>query len=246
MWLFVAAAIAAAFAVLATVSARRQDDARARMIGTERSTVETVRTLAGAAGEAAGSGSYREVVELSGQVEVGPGGPLSSPETGTDCVWFRHLVQRRYRKRSNDGKATTSNATETVTSETSDAPFLLRDETGEILVRPGGAVDGVRKALGEFRKTEASGRRREDTIGYEHEEWVLEAGTRLYAVGEVADEEGTLVLRNPPGGTLLLSTRTEEELLADAAGSARNLRVLAGVIGVVAAALAVAGVVGLF
>ena len=245
MGFLVVAALAAVVAVAAFLIGRSAEKRRGRMLATETSTVATLTTLAATAREAAGPGSYREVVELSGEAVPGPSGPLTSPETGTRCVWHSHTITRRYTEVSTDsqGKRTTSTKEETVTSETSETPFLLRDATGEIRVEPSVAVDGARKSLGEFREGRRGGGR--DTLGFEHEEWVLEPGTRLFVSGEVRDEDGGLVVRAPEEGDLVLTTKSEEQLLESAAGSARLAGIVAKVAGGAAVVLAVVGVTSL-
>lgn len=246
MGFLVVAAIAAVVAVVALLVGRSAQRRRGRMLATETSTVATLTTLAATAREAAGAGSYREVVELSGEAVPGPGGPLTSPETGTPCVWHSHTITRRYTQVSKDsqGNRTSSTEEETVTDEASETPFVLRDGTGEIRVEPSVAVEGARKSLSEFREGRRGGGR--DTIGFEHEEWVLEPGTRLFVSGEVCDEGGVLVVRAPAKGDLLITTRSEEQLLESAAGSARIAGIVSRVAAGAAVVLAVVGVVSLF
>ncbi|MBU2072938.1 MAG: E3 ubiquitin ligase family protein [Actinobacteria bacterium] len=242
---FLVALLAAVVAGIAWWTGRSATRRRGRLLATETSTVATLTEVAAAATGAAGAGSYREVVELSGEAHPGPGGRLTSPETGTPCVWHRHTVTRRYKKVTKDaeGKKSTSTAEETVTSETSSTPFVLRDGTGEVLVEASGGVDGARKSLSEFREGRRGGGR--DTIGFEHEEWVLEPGTRLFVAGEVSDDGGVLTLRKPAKGDLVVTTRSEEQLLDSAAGSARTASIVAKVAGAAAVVLAVVGLVSL-
>ena len=242
---FLVALLAAVVAGIAWWTGRSATRRRGRLLATETSTVATLTEVAAAATGAAGAGSYREVVELSGEAHPGPGGRLTSPETGTPCVWHRHTVTRRYTKvtKDADGKRTTSTAEETVTSQTSSTPFVLRDGTGEVLVEASGGVDGARKSLSEFREGRRGGGR--DTIGFEHEEWVLEPGTRLFVAGEVSDDGGVLTLRKPVKGDLVVTTRSEEQLLDSAAGSARTAGIVAKVAGAAAVVLAVVGLVSL-
>lgn len=245
MGFLVAAAVAAVVAGVAWWVRRSAERDRGRMLATETSTVATLTTLAATAREAAGEGSYREVVELSGEARPGPGGPLTSPETGTRCVWHSHTVTRRYTEVTKDAQGNRSSSTkeETVTDESSQVPFVLRDATGEVRIEPTVAVEGARKSLSEFRDGRRGGGR--DTIGFEHEEWVLEPGTRLFVSGEVTEEGGVLVLRAPAKGDLLITTRSEEQLLESAAGSARTAGIVSKVAAGAAAVLAVAGVVSL-
>ena len=234
---FLAALLAAVVAGIAWWTGRSATRRRGRLLATETSTVATLTEVAAAATGAAGEGSYREVVELSGEAHPGPAGRLTSPETGTPCVWHRHTVTRRYTQVTKDaeGKRTTSTAEETVTSETSSSAFVL--------VEASGGVDGARKSLSEFREGRRGGAR--DTIGFEHEEWVLEPGTRLFVAGEVSDAGGVLTIRKPAKGDLVVTTRSEEQLLDSAAGSARTAGIVLRVAGAAAVVLAVVGLVSL-
>lgn len=245
MGFLVAAAVAAVVSVVAWWMGRSAERERGAMLATETSTVATLRELAAAAAAAAGAGSYRELVELSGEAAPGPGGPLRSPETGTPCVWHRQVVTRRYTKVSKDaqGNRTSSTAEETVTSESSESAFVLRDATGEVLVEPTSGVDGARRTVSEFREGRRGGGR--DTIGFEHEEWVLEPGTRLFVRGEVSERDGRLVVGEPEKGDLVVTTRSEEQLLESAAGSARTAGIVSKVAAVAAVGLAVVGAVSL-
>ena len=237
---FLAALLAAVVAAIAWWTGRSATRRRGRLLATETSTVATLTKVAAAASAAAGPGSYREVVELSGEAHPGPAGRLTSPETGTPCVWHRHTVTRRYTQVTKDaeGKKSSSTAEETVTSETSSSPFVLRDATGEVLVEALADVDG-----GQFREGRRGGAR--DTIGFEHEEWVLEPGTRLFVTGEVSDAGGVLTIRKPAKGDLVVTTRSEDQLLESAAGSVRTSGIVMKVAAVAAVVLAVIGLVTL-
>jgi hypothetical protein len=78
---------------------------------------------------------------------------------------------------------------------------------------------------------------------YEYEEWVLPAGTPLFVSGEVAQYGEVLAIREPADGHLVISTKSEDELLKSGARNARLLEVgaVAGAVGGVA--LVVAGAV---
>jgi hypothetical protein len=68
-------------------------------------------------------------VELSGLALNGPEGPVAAPLSGSPCVWYRFRVE----KRAGDGKW------KVVDRGASEAPFILRDDTGECVVYPKGA-----------------------------------------------------------------------------------------------------------
>jgi E3 Ubiquitin ligase len=67
-------------------------------------------------------------VELDGVGMLPPGSTNKSPLTGTPCTWWSYQVEERDRE-----------GWSTIDSETSAAPFLLDDGTGQCLVDPRGA-----------------------------------------------------------------------------------------------------------
>ncbi len=104
MGFLLVAALAAVIAGVAWWTGRSAERKRGRLLATGTSTVATLTEVAAAASGAAGAGSYREVVELSGEAHPGPAGRLTSPETGTPCVWHRHTVTRRYTQVTEDAE----------------------------------------------------------------------------------------------------------------------------------------------
>lgn len=74
---------------------------------------------------------YREV---EGTVEAVPGPPLLAPLTRQPCCWYEAKVEKYVVRGSTDTGS--EGRWETVTSETSAAPFLVRDGTGVCLVDP--------------------------------------------------------------------------------------------------------------
>ncbi|WP_067436980.1 GIDE domain-containing protein [Nocardioides jensenii] len=202
------------------------------MLLTETSTTATLHELHQAATDAAGAGSYAEVVELDGTAKAGPRGLLVSEISKTECVWHKHRVTRRYKDvyRDKDGHRRTRTKEEVVTDSFTRDAFTLDDGEGTILVVPNAhGVTSARKSVSEFREAEAEGRSISfggfqiglgasdgDTIGFEYEEWVLLPETRVFVRGEARDRNGTLEVRDPKGREgLTISTESEDELLAD-------------------------------
>ena len=72
--------------------------------------------------------AHQGYVELVGEVLSLPGEPVLAPLTGIPCCWYRYKIEKQGDKhwRSVEG-------------DTSDALFLLRDETGDCLLDPEGA-----------------------------------------------------------------------------------------------------------
>lgn len=261
--LFVAAVVLAGFGAYSLWNARKARGAVGNLLSVETSTTAYVRQMHETATAAAGPGAYRERVELEGVVAPGPQGPLRSEVSGSECVWHRHTVTRHYEevRRDSEGRRRTSKRREKMADSTTRDPFVLRDAAGEILVVPVGGVRDARKSVSEFRDTD----RREETtdirlgsfslslpresrggtLGYEYEEWVLPAGTKVFVSGEVVDRGGQLEVRAPEDGELIVSTRSEDELLEESRGH-EKLNTLLGWGGLaLGAALAVAGLVTL-
>jgi len=94
---------------------------------------------------------------------------LTAPDTKTPCLYFQYLVERE--EKDSDGDTTWK----TVENRVEFVPFLLRDPSGEILVRPTGGVDfEVRKKA--FRQ---AGK-------YRYSEWRIDPGDRVMLFGMLA------------------------------------------------------------
>jgi len=222
-----------------------------------------------------GSG-YRDYVELKGRVvcDAPITGELSDTPAAICETTVQRLVERREERRDAQGNVRTEwrKTTETVSQNRREAVFYLEDDTGRIQVKPtakaaelvkvvdrfeapgaaeqmsGGSVvlshGAFRVALSAAGLFGSSSR----TLGYKFIERILPVGSRLYALGEVADtdDEG-VVLRAPSDDAkkkpYLLSTKTEEELVSASKKSSRIMRVIAAVLAAGGVALAVVGAV---
>ena len=229
--------------------------------------IGTLRQLAEAAAASAGPGHFSQFVEVEGKAGPNRDGLLTSPISGTECVWHAHKVTREYEDvdYDSDGDRDVRRRSEVIDSGRSRDNIRLHGADGAaISVSPGRAwVEGARKQVSEFRrdgqaaqKTEISfgsfnlslpSQRDGGTLGFRYEEWVVLPGTHLYVQGEAVDKPSYLRIRNPEGEReLVISTRPEEErsaetkrsMLLSAGGGA-----LAGVAGLV---LTVVGLVQKF
>jgi hypothetical protein len=204
--------VVAAVAVGIALAGRRRWQV---MVGAPTSTSGDLRLhLETAAGLGATGGGFARPCELVGSAGPGPHGELRSELSGAPCVWYRYEVRRRYwdTERDSDGRRRRVQRTETVTELASAAAFTLADDAGTVLVDPtGGSVDKAERVLDRFEPDESG-----DTIGYEKEEWILRAGTRLYVLGEATDRSGDLAVGKPDKGLFIISTRSEAELTAGA------------------------------
>ncbi len=72
--------------------------------------------------------AHQGYAELVGNARLMAGEPIFAPLTGIDCCWYRYKIEKSGNKNWH-----------TVESDTSDALFLLEDETGHCLIDPEGA-----------------------------------------------------------------------------------------------------------
>lgn len=258
--LLIAAAVALVVAGGLVLTSRTEKAKYQKALLLETSSTATLKELHKVATETAGENSYREVVELDGTAHPGPGGPLTLELTKTECVWYMQKVTRRYKDvyRDSDGNRKTRNKEEVLTRNRTKDPFVLRDADGEITIVPETNVQSAKKVLSEFREgrdrndgpsisfgglnLNLGGSRDGDTIGFKYEEWVLEPGRHIYVQGEAVDRSGQLQVR---GGKekMVISTKSEEEILEEHQRKARFALIGAVVAGVAAVGLAVAAVI---
>ena len=214
-----------------------------RVYLTESIDLGTLRELHRSATEAAGPGAFRQLVDIEGTVHPGPDGPLEAPLTHAECVWHRHSVMRRYQVVQKDaqGRRTTQNRDETESELTTENPFVVHDASGEVVVVPSTGVDCAEQSLDDFKQ--AGPREPRGTVGRKRCEWLLRPGTLVFVHGEAVDQAGSLVILEPEGkDKLLVSTRSETEVLASAASGQKWMRLGGIAAAVVAVVLGVFGV----
>lgn len=246
LWLTVVGVVALAVAAVLAVLGKR---ARARVTaiaGTETSRCADV-------AQAAASGSETRV-ECAGSAAPGPTGSLTAPFSSRECVWYRATVTEHYwdteRRTDSQGHSTSRRVRRTrqVSDDHSSSPFVLTDDSGSVAVDPrDGRIDRPEKARDEFQDRPREGLLKElvfgsRTIGYQHEEWLIAPGTALFVNGvAVQRADGSALARPPSGGDLIVSTRSEEELLAASRRAAIGWFAGAGVLAVGGLAAAVVG-----
>lgn len=251
-----AAVVLFAIAYFAWKSAIKQEAEASKLTLTETSTCGEISELAAGVGAEVGSGSFSQRCEVIGQ-SAADGSPLQAPETRADVVWHRTRVTHRWyemeRTTDSRGHASTRRVekSDVVSDFTSEAPFAVSDGSGRLIVRPAGAdvdrpeksvdrVDGIGSGTGQSFASLLLGGGQSGTIGFEVEEWVIRPGTRIYVHGEVGDEDGRLVFTGGDG-RLVVSTRSEAELVKGHKSGAKWRRVgayasvAAGAISIVAA-----------
>jgi len=163
---------------------------------------------------------------------------------------------------------------ETVSSSRRESPFWVDDGTGRLRVKPAGSrgvelvkvmerfepaganengLGGqVTLSLGRFQMSLGSGRwdpTTSRTLGYRFTERVLPIGKPVYAIGEVAVSLDEGLLLRPPTEEdkqkpFMVSLKTEEEIVKGAEKSAKVMRFIAIVLGVLGLGLAAGGVLG--
>ncbi|MEZ4266951.1 MAG: E3 ubiquitin ligase family protein [Myxococcota bacterium] len=221
-----------------------------------------------------GSSGYAEVAELKGTVacDAPLTGELSGQTAAICDSRVVRVVESRHEVRDSQGSVRTEwrKTEEVVSQNRREAVFYLDDGSGRVRVLTNGAklelekvVDrfepptGAEQGLGDkltvgygaFRVAVGAmamatgGHRR--TVGYRFEERILPVGRALYALGELADLDDGLVLRQPEkkGSPYLLSLKSEAELLASASKAARWLAVGGIALAVLGGVLAVIGLV---
>jgi hypothetical protein len=158
-----------------------------------------------------------------------------------------------------------------ISSEGSGAPLTIDDGTGRLSIDPRGAnVDGAEPSFDRFEPEgggtfspwlsrllrldyhelgfltadgEADSVSPANSIGYRREECILRPDSSLYVLGEVTDAPGALqVVKPEQAGELLISSRSEEQLISDARKRSYAMRG-AAVSAVVGAAIVLPAVV---
>ncbi len=197
--------------------------------------------------EEIGTGSFEQAAEVNGVIECDQ--PLTSEIGKQACVHYRMSVEREYEEdyeeeyterdsaTGEDVKKTrrgTRKGSDSVSSNTRSTRFMVRDNTGTILVDPDGANIDVEQVVDRFEPHTSSGgtisfkgfsfsvgaaadsaRRR--TLGYRFREWILPPGKNVYILGAASDRTGELLLQKPrEKGKFLISLKSEEELMASA------------------------------
>ncbi|MFB9570480.1 E3 ubiquitin ligase family protein [Saccharopolyspora hordei] len=237
---------------------RRARDRLHAMIGTETLPVSELERLRQVSDELGARGGFRKVCEVVGAAHPSPEGPLKSELSGTECVWHRHVVKRRYEHvQYRDGRRHVSRRTEVVAQRTSWQGYAIRDDEGTLIgVDPNGTdPDRPEQVVNRFEPYRPQGPSlfgiqlpnifdTSSTIGYEYQEWVIRPGQRLYVLGEVHDKIGPLVIGKPEqGGHFIISTRSEEEVRASTRTQHRALAIGIPIAAVAGLVLVVVGAI---
>ncbi len=191
----------------------------------------------GVAGEV-GKGYFEQPAEIKGVIECE--NPLESEIGKHTCVYYRMSVTREWEedydeKDGETGKNVrkTRKGSEVMSSNTRSTRFLVRDETGTLLINPEGAQIDTEKIVDRFEAqnsvaggtisfggfsfslggTADAGNRR--TLGHRFHEEILALNKRVYVLGNATDMSGELMIQKPrEKGQFIISTKSEEELMA--------------------------------
>jgi len=205
-------------------------------------------------------------IGVKGTIE--PKTALKAELSAQDCVCFKTQVERQWEEErweddpneKSGRRLKTHTGTETVANNERLEPFYVRDTSGRVLVDPQGAdIDWV-KSVDRFEKGEPQagafmlggvsiqiggvqlGGTQRKTLGYRYHEWVLPAGRSVYVLGGATLRSGEPCLQRPaePGRRFLVSTKSEEQIIASARTAILWLGILAGVCGAAGIALILA------
>lgn len=122
-------------------------------------------------------------VELQGTGRLLPGPPNVAPLSGRNCCWWSFRVQQKVVRRRG---GRTEVSWKTISSGSSEEPFLLEDDTGSCVVDPWGAevlAASRERWFGNSHQPTPKMRRRRYGGDYRYSEQRLEIGDPLYIIG---------------------------------------------------------------
>ncbi|RMH66933.1 MAG: hypothetical protein D6676_03730 [Cyanobacteria bacterium J003] len=168
-----------------------------------------------------GSGSWREYVQVVGQVTASQ--PLLSEVKRIPCVYYKTIISREHEKQGSD------RSSEIIGRHEQSTLFFLRDHQWEIEVNPVGAEIEAVQVLDELRPVDKPHSLAfslgvlslnwrfgsNTTLGYRYQEWVLPLGQPISVVGMASDQGGVLRLQKPQnrGQKFVISLSFEDPLI---------------------------------
>jgi hypothetical protein len=216
--------------------ARHQRGLERELTATEASCCGDITELANSVAQDTEPGLFSERVEVSGTARPGGQGLLQSPFSAQTCLWYQARITHRYWEWETDSEGNRSRREQSrvLSDEASEAPFFILDDSGQVSVEPKEAsMDSMEQSFDRFESDKSSGSAVSfggfnidlgsgGSIGFKKEEWIIRDGTRLYVLGELNDQYGSLAIRKGSGnmkekvagkGKLIISTRSEQEML---------------------------------
>lgn len=195
---------------------------------------------------AVGADALAQRCEVSGVIEMDA--PLLGKVSSAMCAAYRFTVSREYEETVTEtdpqGKTQTKVQRGSEVIETGDVrtPFYVRDETGRILIDPEGADIEWQNTASVFEPANDPGFARRRTLGVRRTEQALPVGERVFVLGCAVDRGGRPALaRGPKGEKMLISRKSERQLITDTERSARNLMIAAAICGALGIVLLVWG-----
>ena len=254
--IYIGIALIGAAVVLYVLAQRSAAKAR-RITATQNLTPAEILALhAGVVGDADVAGAFTQTVDSSGVVRCGA--PLTSPMSNTPCVWFRATVTAQIEelRTSTDSEGRRTQRWERDDRVVSDlsqgTTFELCAGDGAVAVscdgakldhplasvdrfEPYGGGDVVgntleRLSLGAMTSFMGGQQR---VLGYRHVEHVVPVDSQVFVHGGIDDAAGRLQFRAADGRPLLISTRSEEQLVAGAEKAAgwQRIGAICGAVG---------------
>jgi len=211
------------------------------------------------------TGGFNKIVEVKGTVQTSQ--PLTSELAKQQCAAYRTDVSREYEEtyydtnpQTKQRERKTRRGSESVSSNGRIGAFDVKDASGSIAIMAEGAELDYIKVVDRFEKGElgdgrgglsvsvggvdinlgnALGATGRQTLGYRYTEAVLPLGVAIYVLGEATDRSGTLQIQRPneKGKRFIITTKSEEELVASAKSSVKWMGWLMKGFGTIGAAL---------
>lgn len=184
-----------------------------------------------------GEGNFSLYVEMKGAVRASRP-PLVGTLSKQPCVYYKTQVTRKYEvleeKKDSNGRLRKTWVTkeDVVSSNEDKMEFELEDKTGRIPVNLDGATIEANKVFDNFEQGGRSSRftdlvfyDRSDskTIGFQYTEYAIPLNATIYTLGDANDRSGTLKLSRPQDNKkkFVVSTKSEEQLVAEAQSGAK-------------------------
>lgn len=193
--------------------------------------------------------------------------PLISPLGQKECLYYSYRVtethkeQERYYENDANGnrqeRTRTVTRTSTLDQGSNSTRFFVDDGTGEMLVDPrGGKFEGLIKTVD---KTESQfsnasgpsisfgglslnlggGASRPESLHYEEE--IIGLDRRVTVVGTLCDKMGDLLIEQYNDSHVLVSTKSQDEMIAETKKSMKSQQICAIACGVIGAILTIIG-----
>ena len=264
MGALIGGAVVAVVGVILWIMKGKKEGQAGAMELADTSTVAAVKENFESISGSLGSGSFTHFVELKGKAHADS--PLTSELAKEAVIYYKSTIVHKYerleQKKDSNGRITNDwvKRTETVQDNEQWAEgWGVQDDSGFIAIDAAKAKLDTEKLLSKFEKGDnpqsglnvnlgglnlniGGGKNDYRSIGYEYTEYGIKMGTDLYVLGDANDRDGILRVSKPKekGQPFIVSTKSEDELVAGLGSSAKGLKIGAyvcwglGVAGVIA------------